>query len=322
MNSAWLPPVLVFAAAALAVLTAHSLIRDVLPNDARHLRRRLARAAQGASGPAPSANLFKDLNTVAAQPFDDQEQRAATWRESLLLVVAQSGMATTPRRVLRNAILLGLVLAAVSWLVTGTWLAGIVGGVLGGSLPLGLVWMRRTRRLERLRAQLADAFALMARVIRAGQTPSQAMRLVSEEFGDPIGQEFAFCQDQQKLGLPVDTALRDLVRRTGILEIKMFVVAVLVHRDSGGNLSELLDRLAAVIRDRAQVRGLIRSLTAEGRLQGGVLLALPLALLGILLLMQPTVFGVLFDYPWLLAGASVSELVGALWIRHIVDFDL
>jgi tight adherence protein B len=161
----------------------------------------------------------------------------------------------------------------------------------------------------------------MARVIRAGQTMSQAMQGVAEEFDQPISGEFAYCYEQQNLGLPPELALRDLARRTGLVEIKIFVLALVVQQQTGGNLAELLDKLSAVIRERFRIRGRIRALTAEGRLQAAILLVLPPAMLLFILIFNPRYGKILFEHPSLVIGMFVSELLGALWIRKIVNFD-
>jgi tight adherence protein B len=170
-------------------------------------------------------------------------------------------------------------------------------------------------------AQLPDAFDLMARVIRAGQTMSQALQAVADEFDPPIAAEFAYCYEQQNLGLSPEVALRDLARRTGLLEIRIFVLALLVQQQTGGNLAELLDRLAAVIRERARIRGKIRALTAEGRFQALVLLAMPPGLFLIILLLNRSYGQVLLEHANLLIGMLIAEGLGALWIRRIVNFD-
>jgi tight adherence protein B len=161
----------------------------------------------------------------------------------------------------------------------------------------------------------------MARVIRAGQTMSQALQAVGDEFDPPLAGEFAHCFEQQNLGLPPELALRDLARRTGLLEVKIFVLAVLVQQQTGGNLAELLDKLAVVIRERFKVRGKVRALTAEGRIQAAVLLALPPVMFLIILFLNRGYAQLLLDHPWLLVGVLVTELLGALWIRKIVNFD-
>src|SRR6202030_4138555 len=118
--------------------------------------------------------------------------------------------------------------------------------------------------------------------MRSGQTISQAMQSVADDFAAPASDEFGYCCDQQNLGLSPEAAMRGLALRTGILEMKIFVLAVMVHNQTGGNLAELLDRLSTVIRDRYRIRGSIQALTAEGRMQMMILLALPPLMLAVL----------------------------------------
>ena len=115
--------------------------------------------------------------------------------------------------------------------------------------------------------------------------------------------------------------MRDLARRTGLLEIKIFVLAVLVQQQTGGNLAELLDKLSGVIRERFKVRGKVRALTAEGRIQAVVLLSLPPAMFLMMLFLNRSYAQVLLDHPGLLVGVLVTETLGALWIRKIVNFE-
>jgi tight adherence protein B len=206
-------------------------------------------------------------------------------------------------------------LATRSLIVT----AGAV--AMAAPLPLFAVRLKRNLRQEKLRGQLPDAFDLMARVVRAGQTMSQAQQAVADEFEAPIAAEFALCFEQQNLGLAPEIALRDLARRAGLLEMKIFVTAMLVQQQTGGNLSELLEKLAAVVRERFKIQGKIRTLTAEGRIQGLVLLCLPAGLFLLMLMMNRDFAGVLLDYPYVLLGVGVSQGLGAIWIRKIVNFD-
>jgi tight adherence protein B len=115
--------------------------------------------------------------------------------------------------------------------------------------------------------------------------------------------------------------MRDLARRTGLLELKIFVVAVAVHRQTGGNLSELLDKLSAVIRDRHRIRGQVKALTAEGRMQAAILLALPPLLMGVISVVNRQYMAALFQFPMLIAGMFVFEILGALWLRKLIRFE-
>src|SRR5439155_17515599 len=151
-------------------------------------------------------------------------------------------------------------------------------------------------------------FDLMGRIIRAGQTMAQGLQAVADEFDQPIAGEFAYCYEQQNLGLSPEVSLRDLARRTGLLEIKIFVLALLVQQQTGGNLAVLLEKLAGVVRERFRIRGKIKTLTAEGRLQAAVLLVLPPALFLIILLLNWSYGEVLLTHPYLLVGMVVAEL--------------
>jgi tight adherence protein B len=212
-------------------------------------------------------------------------------------------------------------LGAVCGLLRQSLVTGVVGALAGAALPLLYVQFKRNARLEKLRSQLPDAFDLMGRVIRAGQTVSQGLLAVADEFPQPIAGEFSYCYEQQNLGLSSEDTFRDLGRRTGLLEIKIFVLALLVQQQTGGNLAELLDKLAAIVRDRYRIRGQIKSLTAEGRLQGAVLLALPLGMFLIMMVINRDYASVLLLHPYLIVGTLISEALGAIWIRSIVNFD-
>jgi tight adherence protein B len=172
-----------------------------------------------------------------------------------------------------------------------------------------------------LRGQLPDVFDLMSRVLRAGQTIPQALETVAEEVSRPASEEFGYVYEQQNLGLSPEAAMRDLARRTGLLELKIFVLAVMVHRQTGGNLADLLNKLAMIIRDRYRVHGTIRAMTAEGRLQATILLALPPLLLGAITLINRTYASVLFQHPNLLIGMFAFMVAGAVWMQRIVHFD-
>jgi tight adherence protein B len=219
------------------------------------------------------------------------------------------------------AIALGVVTGGVLHLILENLVITLCGGLTAMTVPILYVLYRRKKRLDTLRSQLPDALELMSRVMRAGQTITQAMHAVSDEFKPPVASEFGFCYEQQNLGLAPDIALRDLAKRTGLLEIKIFVLALLVHRQSGGNLAELLDKLSDIIRERYKILGKIRALTAEGRLQAAILLGLPPFMYVVLLIISRAYALQLLDHPRLIIGAIIAMIFGALWIRKIVNFD-
>jgi tight adherence protein B len=262
--------------------------------------------------------IFKDSQALAAEEEEAVGFNPRQWFEAL---IEQSGLDVAPQRVLLFMAITGAGVGLLGSLLRQSLLIGGLAGLMGASAPLLYVAYKRKVRLAKLMAQLPDAFDLMARVIRAGQTVSQALQAVADEFDPPIAAEFAYCYEQQNLGLPPEAALRDLARRTGLLEIKIFVLALLVQQQTGGNLAEILDNLAAVIRERFRIRGKIRALTAEGRLQAIILLALPPLMFVLILFLNRSYGQVLLQHPGLLIGVFVAEFFGALWIRKIVNFD-
>ncbi len=320
-NSELLAIALAFAVAMLIVVGVYSFFQDFWGKSRRQIRRRVS--VEAASREVnTSQEIFRDLTDAARQLSAEDPSNTTSWREKFRRVVAQSGLPISAERLLLRSLLFGVLAAFFALLITWSSLACLLAAVTAALLPIVHMLSRRHARLEKLTSQLADAFEMMSRVLRAGQSTAHALRLVSEEMPDPIASEFGTCYEQQNLGIAPALSFRELARRTGLFEIKMFVVAMLVHRESGGNLAELLERLAGVIRERYRLRGTIRTLTAEGRFQAAILLALPLFIFLAVMLLQPGYMTVLLSYPWLFVVAGTSELIGALWIRKIVNLEL
>lgn len=312
---------LAFLAGVSAVVSIYSILSDLFLRDRTRVDRRLEETFRTRNREkARQARLFKDFEELKSR-LEADELVATTLNEQLALMIMQSGLHLTVNRLFTTSVLVGLgcgVVAGILW--QSIWI-GAFFGLLCFWLPLLYVRGKQKARLNRLLAQLPDVFDLMARVIRAGQTLPQALQAVGDEFDPPIAEEFNYCYEQQNMGLPSDVAMRDLARRTGVLEIKIFVLAVMVQQQTGGNLAELLEKLANIVRERFRMRAKVKALTAEGRFQAVVLLALaPLLFLGLLIMNRPYA-QVLLDRPILLAGMGIAEVGGALWIRKIVNFD-
>jgi tight adherence protein B len=312
---------LTFGAVVAAVAGVYSILSDLYLRDRSRVSQRIDdefRKRQRER--ARRSMLFKDFNQLAAEAAGDLVARS-TLRRWLETMVEQSGLDVTVRKLVTMSAAAGLVLG----LLVGLWrqniVIAVVAAAIGAALPIANVHLKRKARLEKLLSQLPDAFDLMGRVVRAGQTLSQGLQAVADEFAQPIAAEFSFCYEQQNLGLPTDVAMRDLSRRTGLLELKIFVTAVMVQQQTGGSLAEMLDKLAGVIRQRYRIRGQIKSLTAEGRLQAIILLGLPIVMFFGFLIFMPDYEGKLLEHPSLIAATLGCEALGALWIRQIVNFD-
>ena len=310
---------LTFIAVVMAALGVYSLLADMFLRDRSRVSQRVDRELRKRQREqVRKSTVFKNLATAstAAESLGPKGLRAR-----LEAMIEQSGVAVTPQRLLAFMAAGGMSLGLIAGLLHRNPLTALAGAAVGAVVPFMYVAIKRRRRLNKMMDQLPEAFDLMARIIRAGQTMAQSIQAVADEFDAPLAAEFAYCYEQQNLGLSPEASLRDLARRTGLLEIKIFVLALLVQQQAGGNLAELLDKLSTVIRERSRIRGKIRVLTAEGRFQAIVLLGLPPAMLLVLMFFNPEYGMVLFKHPSLLVGTFISEALGYLWIRRIVNFD-
>ena len=193
---------------------------------------------------------------------------------------------------------------------------------VSGSLPIVWLFFRRKRRFKKFASQLPDALDLIARALRSGHSLAAAFDLVGQEVGDPLGTEFARVFEEQNLGIPLDEAMNDLTDRVPNLDLKFFTTAIILQRQTGGDLAEILDKLSHLIRERFKIWGQVQALTGEGRLSGVILLALPpLLFLAIYNLNREYVM-LLFEDPMgkkMLLGAIIMQVLGALVIRKIVN---
>jgi tight adherence protein B len=195
-------------------------------------------------------------------------------------------------------------------------------GLAFGSLPFFWLLFRRKRRLQKFAAQLPEALELVARALRAGHSLAAGFHLVSQEASDPIASEFGRVFEEQNLGIPFEEALNNLTERVPNLDLKFFVTAVILQRQTGGDLAEILDKIGRLIRERFAIWGQVQALTGEGRLSGIVLLALPPLLFITVYRMNPEYLSLLFTDELgkkMLVGGIVMQLLGALAIRKIVN---
>ena len=189
-------------------------------------------------------------------------------------------------------------------------------------LPLMWLLMRRRRRLKAFAVQLPDALDMLSRALRAGQSLASGFNLVMTEVGAPLGKEFGRVFEEQNLGISFEDSLTAMSERIPNLDLKFFATAVILQRQTGGDLAEILDKIGDLVRERFKIWGAIQALTGEGRLSGVVLLALPVALFFVVHYLNPDYVKVLFTDPVgkkMLAVAVVMQVIGALVIRKIVN---
>jgi tight adherence protein B len=200
-------------------------------------------------------------------------------------------------------------------------LAFAVAPVLAVIPLLGVVFKKR-KRLRKFGQQLPEALELISRALRAGHSLASGINLVASEMSDPIGREFHRCYEAQNLGVPLEEALEDMSDRVPNLDLRFFTTAIVLQRQTGGDLAEILDKIGSLIRERFRIWGQIQALTGEGRLSGIVLLALPPGLFVVMYYLNPDYCMTLFTDPMghkMLALAVVMQIVGALVIKKIIN---
>lgn len=312
---------LAFGGVFLLIVGANLLAGDVTTAQRLAARKRLEEELRlRQKDRAKQAMANRQLYELAAEGFEIQSK--PTLRERFVKLVDESGLKVQPQQLAGICGACFFAAAGLVWFASQSATLGVLVGVGIAILPVMCVQVARMRRQEKLLSQLPDAFDLMARSLKAGQTISQAIQAVAEEFSPPVAWEFGYCYDQQNLGLTPEAAMRELARRTGLLELKVFVLAVMIHRQTGGNLSVLLEKLATVIRDRYRIRGAIKALTAEGRFQAIILLMLPPGLMMAIMVINPEYMQTLFEFPLLIAATGVMMAIGAYWMNKIISFDV
>jgi tight adherence protein B len=243
------------------------------------------------------------------------------WRTWFRHYVEQAGIRLDETTLLALSLGAGAILASLAFVLTHRWCETVVGVLAGIAAPPIYVCVRRRRRIRRLTLQLPDALDIMCRAVRAGQTVPASFQMLANDFPPPISEEFRRCFEQQNLGISYDAALRDLAKRTGIMELRIFVVALLIQSRSGGGLSELLQSLSTMVRKRLALQQKVRALTGEGRLQASVLIALPFVVFVAMYCLNREYARILLDRPWLLGGCVASQAAGALVIQRLIRID-
>jgi len=198
----------------------------------------------------------------------------------------------------------------------------LLGALILGSLPYVYVKHKASKRLGQIEEQLPEALDFLARSMRAGHAFSISLEMLGQETADPLGQEFRVLFNEQNLGAPLEVAMENFSNRVPLLDVRMFVSSVLLQRQTGGNLSEVLIRLAYIIRERFKLKGQVKAASAHGRMTAMILSVLPLFMLIALPLVAPGYLSSMAADPdgkWMIAGAIVAQFLGYYVMRRIVD---
>jgi tight adherence protein B len=278
------------------------------PEERAHLSKELFKEQQ--SGPLPALDrLFKGTTRGLSM---------GRWLE-------QTGVRTTISAVLLIAVALAAVVAlVVTMAVRAPW--GLpVGAAVGFALPFMVLNHKRGKRMRTFEEAFPEGLDLISRALKAGHAFATGLKMVADEMPEPVGPEFRKTFDEQNFGLPLKDALDNLTQRVPIIDVRFFATAVLIQRETGGNLSEILENLSNVVRERFKILRQVRVYTAHGRMTGYVLLALPAVLCVALAFINPEHMNLLFRErmgQMMLLGAVVMQTIGYVWIRQVVKIEV
>lgn len=247
------------------------------------------------------------------------------WANRMHDYIEQAGIRSKPGKV----VLLSAVIAFGSYLVVVAVyhyvLVGLAVGIVAACIPLAVIGYKRRRRFREFEKHFAEALDLLARAVRAGHAVTTGLEMVGKELAEPVAGEFRTTFEEQNFGLPLRDALLNLTERMPLLDVRFFVTAMLIQKETGGNLAEILDNLARVIRERFRIRGEVRIRTAQGRMTAGILIALPPIMAFLLHTLNPEYMKPLFTDPlghWMLLIAGILQVVGSILLWKIVHIEV
>ena len=315
----YLLALVVFVAVTLLVFAAASLW-DQRKAQSRVLRNRLSPNQKANEPTAPDAAFLRD-EVLSRIPAFDSYLRRSERATALQKTLAQGNIDLRAGNFLMLCAAAALLFAAVAFIFGGNILFGWAGALLGFFIPYAYASHMRTKRFQKFEEKFPEAIDTLARAVRAGHAFTTALEMIANEVSEPVAGEFRQLFEEQKFGLPVRDALLNLTDRIPLVDVKFFVTAVMLQRETGGNLAEILDNLSYVIRERFKILRQVRVHTAQGRLTMVLLMALPPTIVVIMLLINPGFIRPLFVDPLghaLIVGGITLQTMGYFVIRKII----
>jgi tight adherence protein B len=315
---------IVFIFVAVAAFAIGSYV-DQRNAQARLIKDRLASAQKAPERePDEELALLRDEQLSKIPAFDNilrRSARVSAIQESLM----QAGMKFRAGNFLLLCVFCGAVAGLASILWTSNPAIAWAALIIGAFLPYSVVSYRRQKRFEKIEELFPEAIDTLARAVRAGHAFTTALEMIANEVSEPLAGEFRQLYEQQKFGMPVRDALMNLTERVPLVDVKFFVTAVMLQRETGGNLAEILDNLSYVIRERFKIQRQVKVHTAQGRLTMALLMAMPPAVVAILFVFSPQFVKPLFLDPIghaLLVASIALQTVGYFVIRKIIKIQV
>ena len=312
--------ILVFVVVALAVFAAMALL-DQRSAQARLIKERLANERQTPQrAPEEELALLRDEQLSQIPALDDLLRRSSRVA-ALQKMLVQGGIAMRAGNFLGFSALAGLAATVVAYALSKRVEVAWVALLVGFLLPYSYASFRRNQRFEKFEELFPEAIDTLARAVRAGHAFTTALEMITNEVGEPVSGEFRQLYEEQKFGMPVRDALINLTERMPLVDVKFFVTAVMLQRETGGNLAEILDNLSYVIRERFKIQRQVRVYTAQGRLTMALLMGMPPIIVIVMIVLNPSFIRPLFSDPighTLLVVGIILQTVGYFVIRKII----
>ncbi len=316
--------ILVFLVVALGAFAIGSLL-DQRSAQARLIKDRLATVQKAPERePDEELALLRDeqLSQIPAlDTFLRRSARVSAMQDALL----QAGMKFRAGNFLALCVMVGVVAGVAALIYSRNPAIAWAALIIGAFLPYAFVSYRRQKRFEKIEELFPEAIDTLARAVRAGHAFTTALEMISNEVAEPLASEFRKLYEEQKFGMPVRDALMNLTERVPLVDVKFFVTAVMLQRETGGNLAEILDNLSYVIRERFKIQRQVRVHTAQGRLTMALLMGMPPAVVAILLVFSPDFVWPLFHDPighTLLVVSIALQTIGYFVIRKIIKIQV
>ena len=283
------------------------------------IQQRLDSLEKNRSGLADTSTILKE-ESFSSTPWLDDLIRRLPFSTPLSLLIRQAGKEWKVGSVLLGCLGIGLLAWWLGSQIIGNWSLLLAGAV--ALTPIALLYVLREQRFRKFDEQVPEAVDLMSRGLRAGHSIAAVLEMVGTEIADPLGAEFKALHKEQTLGLPMRDAMLNLVQRMPRDDMRFIATAVLLQKESGGNLAQILDKTANLVRERARLRGQLRIYTAQGRITGWILCFAPFGMFALISLVNKNYTKVLFSDPLgvrMVEVALALMFLGVLVIRKIID---
>ena len=316
---------MVFVFALSLVLGAYLAATHETESKRKRLQKRLQEALLHSSNIEDVDVILARNELMSEIPWVNRELLRVQAFLSLKRHLDQADLHITPSRLVMFSGLAGLLGGFAASIVTPYILIIIVCGLFTAVLPFAHVWWKRKKRLDAFLALLPDTLDLISRALSAGHAFSETLHMAANEMPEPIATEFRKTYEEQNLGLSVKLALENLTQRIPLLDLRLTVTAVLIQRETGGNLSEILEKVAYTIRERFRIMGDLKTLTTSSRMSAWLLCALPIFVAIAVTVMNPEYMSVLWKDPrghYLIAAAMFMQVTGMLIVKKILNIKI